>query len=284
MNKPLTVLALLLALTSIGLVLWRMPDGGNATRKETAYERVMRTRTLRCGYAIWPSETEMDPNTKQLKGLIPDFAKALGDKLNLKIEWTQEIFWGQQAEALKTGKIDAVCASDGPWVTSGAAYVDYTEPMFYIPVYVYGREGETRFKTLDDINKPAVSLSTIDGDITLSLALEKFPQAKRLELPASADPALTTTNVATGKADLVLMSPQTVEAANKNNQAKLVRIFPEPLAVVNASFSVAKGETELLTMLNQGFRIVHQFGVSDLILDSFDPGHALVLRVSRGWR
>ncbi|MDD5585715.1 MAG: transporter substrate-binding domain-containing protein [Alphaproteobacteria bacterium] len=284
MNKNLSALALVISLAALGLVLWHMPTGPGAAQKESAYARVMRTRTLRCGYALWPSETEMDPNTKQLKGLVPDFAKALGEKLGLKIEWTEELLWGQQTEALKTGKIDAICASDGPWVTSGAAFVDYAEPMLYIPIYVYGREGETRFKTLSDLNKGNITISTMDGDISLSLALEKFPQAKRLELTQSADPALTVMNVMTGKADLALMSPQTDETVNKNSATKLVKIFDEPLAIVNSSFSVAKGETELLQLLNQGFRILHQFGVSDTIVDRFDPEHKLVLRAARGWR
>ncbi|NTU76522.1 MAG: amino acid ABC transporter substrate-binding protein, partial [Alphaproteobacteria bacterium] len=266
MNKNLSVFALVVAVGALALGLFRAPANDMAApKKETAYERVMRTRTLHCGYALWPTATEIDPNTNEMKGYVPAFANALGEKLGLKIEWVQEVFWGQQAEALNTGKIDAVCASDGPWVYTGAAFTDYVEPMVYIPVYLYGRAGETRFKTMDDVNAETVSLSTMDGDISLALADEKFPKAKRVGLPQSADPSLLATNVLEGKADLVLIDPPTADLINKAHETKLAKIFPEPLVVVNSSFSVGKGEQELLQMLNQGFRLLHQLGVSDVI-------------------
>lgn len=286
MKKTLSVLAIAVASAAVGGYSAHIFSSNNTpiAQKESAYARVMRTRTIRCGYAIWPTQTEMDPNTKEMKGLIPAFANKLGEKLGLKIEWTQEIMWGQQAEALKGGKIDAICASDGPWVSSGAAFVDYTTPLFYVPIYAYGRENETRFKTLSDANSSDVTFSTMDGDISLSLALEKFPKARRLELSQASDPTLTVTNVMTNKADIALMSPQTVEEVNKNNPSKLVKISNEPVAIVNVSFSVNKGEPELLNMLNQGFLIIHQVGLSDDIIDTLDPEHKLLLRVSKGWR
>lgn len=284
MNRTLSLLSLVVALCALGLVLLRPSSSSEAPQKETAYERVMQTHTLRCGYALWPTQSERDPNTKEMKGIVPDFVNQIGQKLGLKIEWTEEILWGQQAEALKSGRIDAICASDGPWVYSGAGYVDYVTPMLYVPVYVYGRADETRFKTLADANNEGVTFSTMDGDASLTLAVERFPKAKRVELPQSADPTLTVMNVMTGKADLVLMSPQTVEAVNKNNENKLVKIFPEPLVVVSSSLSVAKGEQELLQMLNQGMSVLQQLGISDAILDRFDPEHKLVLRVAKNWK
>jgi ABC-type amino acid transport substrate-binding protein len=82
------------------------------SKPETAYERVIRTRTLRCGWALWPIFEDIDPNTKELKGIVPEFTQALAQKLNLKIEWVMEVQWGQEPEALATGKIDAICSYD----------------------------------------------------------------------------------------------------------------------------------------------------------------------------
>lgn len=273
-----------------GVVAWSVAhwqnNAGNSSvvaKKETAYERVMKTRTLRCGYALWPGQTEMEPNTKKLSGIIPDFTDKLGEKLGLKIEWTQEVLWGQQGEAFKTGKIDALCSSDGPWVTTGAGFTDYTIPMMFHPIYVYGREGEKRFHSLADLNSPQVTFSTMDGDISLAMVLERFPNAKRLELSQAADGALVHINVMTKKADLALLSPSAADAINNKQSVKLVKLFDEPIAIVNASFSVGKGEQELLQMLNQGFMILHQFGISDQLIDKVDPEHKLLLRVAKGW-
>lgn len=279
MTNKLSVFAITLSVIALGLS--ALPGSTTPEQHENTYQRVMRTKTLRCGYSLWPSQTEMDPNTKQLTGLVPDFTNALVAKLGLKVEWVQEVMWGMEAEALRSGKIDAICASDGPWVTTGAAFVDYTTPMFYVPVYLYGRAGETRFKSMADANSPDVIFSTIDGDISMPLTLENFPKAQRVELAAMADPALAVTNVMTSKADLTLMSPQTVNAVNQNNETKLEKVFPDPLVIVNSSFAVEKGQHELLQLLNQGFEILHQFGVSDKIIDKLDPEKKLILRVAK---
>ena len=77
----------------------------------------------------------------------------------------------------KTGKIDAVCSSDGPWTYTSAAVLDYTEPMIYIPFYLYGRKGETRFKNMESANAPHVKFSAIDGDISLAMATDSFTSA-----------------------------------------------------------------------------------------------------------
>lgn len=285
MKNKLSVLAVVLSVVALGAAYLPNRSGvSQAQTKESAYDRVMRTKTLRCGYSLWPTETEMDPVTKKMSGLVPDFAEELAKKLGLKIEWTLEFQWGQQMEALRSGKIDALCSSDGPWVTSSAAFVDYVEPMFYVPIYLYGRAGETRFKTMEDANSSAVTFSTMDGDTSLPLALEKFPKAHRIELSQGADQSLVVTNVITGKADLVLMSPQTVEAVNKTSNIKLEKIFPDPVVIISSSFSVPKGEQELLQLLSQGFRILHQFGISDKILNRIDPEKKLILRVAKPYQ
>ncbi len=285
MSKKFSALALVVAVAALGVtVIPKTVTPEPPPAKETTYARVMRTKTLRCGYSLWPSQTDMDPNTKQLTGLVPDFANALADKLGLKIEWVQEVVWGTEAETLRTGKIDAICASDGPWVTTGAAFVDYVTPMFYVPVYLYGRAGETRFQTMADVNNANVTLSAVDGDISMSLAVDKFPNAKRIAQPAMSDPALAITNVMTGKTDLTTMSPQTVNAVNKNNETKLEKVFPDPIVVVNSSFAVEKGQPELLQLLNQGFAILHQFGIADTIIDKIDPEQKMILRAAKPYR
>ncbi|MDR3425756.1 MAG: transporter substrate-binding domain-containing protein [Alphaproteobacteria bacterium] len=130
--KFFSLLALVVALAALGKVYTNHAASQSQTaHKETAYERVIRTRTLRCGYALWPVVEDIDPTTKVLKGTAPDFANALAAKLDIKIKWVQEVIWGEQVEALNSGKIDAICAPDGPFVYPTAALVDYAEPMAY---------------------------------------------------------------------------------------------------------------------------------------------------------
>jgi len=188
--------------------------------------------------------------------MVPEFTEELGKKLGLKIEWTQEVSWGQEPAALSTGKIDAVCTTDGPWAYASAAVVDYTEPMAYFPVYLQGKANGAKLKNLDDVNSSSFTFASLEGDISMAMPVDKFPLAHRLELPGSADPGLLMTNVVDGKADFVLLDALTVDRFNKNNEKKLAPVYDKPLAVMSMSFCVAKGENELRQMLNQGFLLL----------------------------
>ncbi len=281
MNKT-SSLPLIVALIALGVSLFHGPITNVSTpKKETVYERVMRTRTLRCGYALWPMLTDMDPNTKKLSGVAPDFIEALAKKLNLKIEWTAEVLAGQQAEVLNSDRIDALCFTDGPWDYTEAAFVDYTSPLVHFPVFIYGREGDHRFKTMADLNTPTITASVMDGDVSLALVNEKLPKAHLLELPQSGDPSLLMTNVTTKKADFIITDDLSIKAYHQHNEQKLAKVFDKPISVIGGAFSVRKGQQELLQMLNQGIAILHATGVSDEILDRYDPTRSLLLREAK---
>lgn len=267
--RVLGIIILLLAALGAGYAGSRFgqAEQSAAAKQETTYERVMRTKTLRCGYGLWPGSTDRDPNTGAMSGWVPAVTEELGKKLGLKIEWTAEFMLGQQTELLKSGKVDALCTSDGPWVFGDAAYLDWTHPMAYYPIYLVMRENETRFKTMEDFNKPDVIFSTIDGDTSATLHADLAPKAKRLDVPQSGDLTLLVLNVDTGKADAAFLDDQTIKRVAEKTPIKLRKFSEQPIIVVPASFSLKKGDTELMQMLNQGFDMLKDMGVTAKIFE-----------------
>lgn len=211
-----------------------------AEEKESVYERVMRTGVLRCGFIPWPPGFEIDPNTNEVKGPTKDLFQSIIELTGWKVEFVQTAL-GNVPLDLKTEKIDAMCA-DGPWTITNIKLVDYTTPAVYSPVLVYIRAGETRFSSYADLNSEDVSFAGIDGDISIDLAKLRFPKAKLQTLINLTDPALMMMEVASGKADAVILDPVTAENYMKNNPAKM-RPFPvkEPLATYPAGMSVKRG-------------------------------------------
>ncbi|MBM3602386.1 MAG: transporter substrate-binding domain-containing protein [Alphaproteobacteria bacterium] len=78
-----------------------------------AYERVMRTNTLRCGYIIAPLIFTQDSNTGEMGGIFKESADIVAKKLDLKIEWMETTF-GTVVQDLTDGKIDAHCGGIWP--------------------------------------------------------------------------------------------------------------------------------------------------------------------------
>ncbi len=111
---------------------------------ETSYERVMRTGVLRCGYIPYAPAVIIDPNTKRFSGLIPEVMAEAGRLLDLKIEWTEELGFGTTVDALKGGRVDAICI--GFWENPAEGrHVFFSRPMYYSPVYPYVRANDHRF-------------------------------------------------------------------------------------------------------------------------------------------
>ncbi|MBI3442143.1 MAG: amino acid ABC transporter substrate-binding protein [Proteobacteria bacterium] len=253
-----------------------------APRAETAYERVIRTGILRCGYSPWPPYFSLDPNSGVLSGLSKDLSDVAAKLMGIKLEYVQ-ITNGQQVQDLNSGKIDAVCG-DGPWVISTIKHIDYTRSYMYAAVYIYGRADETRFQTFDDLNRPNVTFTGIDGDLSSDLVESNFSQAKISTMASTTDPSQLMLNVTTGKADVTIIDPLAASLFIKNNHGKLKLLITQPVAVYGAGFSVRKGEASLLNTLNEAVNASINTGAAERVLKKYDPDGSLFLPVATPYR
>lgn len=247
------------------------PNAGLAAEKESAYERVIKTGTLRCGYFIWPPHMEKDAATGKLSGIYYDIIEQLGKVLNLKIEWSYEYTFGQQVEALRSGKMDALCG-DGPWTRSAIPYLDYTHEYLFIPAYAYVAQSNPKKLTFDKLNSPDVTFTLMDGDGSAEYLDSFFPKAKRMSMPSTSDPSMLIQNIIAGKADAMLNDPISIDAQGTHNKEKLVALRPEkPVTVAPMIISLLKGEQSLLNTLNQGIDLLNDSGFLDKTLKKYDP-------------
>lgn len=253
-----------------------LAGGAFAAEKESAFDRVMRTGVLKCGFIPWPPGYEVDPTTKEVKGpnkeLFTDIAKLVGWKVEF-----QEVALGSNALDLNSGRIDAMCG-DGPWVISSVKFVDYTTPLVYFPVNVYVREKDDRFKSYGDLNKENVTFAGIDGDLSVDLVGVRFPKAKSQTMINLTDPALLMRQVADGKADAVIIDPYTAQnfqAANPG-QIRQIEKTGEALAVYPFMMSVSRGEDKLQQTLSRASEMAINIGLVESKLDLYDKTRTIV--------
>ncbi|MCB1538663.1 MAG: transporter substrate-binding domain-containing protein [Rhodospirillales bacterium] len=246
----------------------------SADQKESAYDRVMRTGTIRCGYIVGSPYIMRDPNTGALSGIWHDYSEVLGKALSLKIDWAQEVGYGDYAEALDSGRIDAMCV--GLWINPSRARVsDFVVPITYQTIYAWTRAGDTRFdKNMDAVNDPAIRVSCIDGEMSAIIAQEDFPKAALACLPQSVGFSDLFMQVTQKKADIVFASAVAVGEFNRNNKPGLrmvsaaypVRTFPEALAV-------ARGDDDFRRMLDHTTQFLLDSGkINAIIVRYAKPG------------
>lgn len=249
---------------------------------ESAYDRVMRTGTLRCGYSLWPGLLQLDPNTHQMSGIMYDYLNALGQATELKIEWSEEVSYGDMPEALRDGRIDVFCG--GAWTNAlrGKA-VDGGQPIAYQTINAY-TQGANMALDGDSgkIDNPAVKISVIDGESGATIASTDFPKAQTLSLPKNSDIAQAVLNVADGKADVVFTDAGAAHAFMDKNPGKLRQVKSDfPVRVFGVPLWVGKGEDKLRNSLDLATDQLLYTGAIDRILKKYEtvPGSFIRVRM-----
>ncbi len=248
-----------------------------AKDKESVYDRVMKTGTIRCGYFTWPPYLKKDPNSEELSGPTFDYMEAIGKELDVKIIWAEEIGVGEAITGLDTNRYDVMCMSLWP-DPARLKNTLLTDPIFYSAVYAVTRKGDNRFNgSLTKINNPNVTVVGIDGDITHSVGVDTFSKAKMLALPQMSDASHLLHSIVSKKADVTFVDEGLVKDFIKANgdvvqlikNVPAVKVFPEVLAV-------RRDEVRLKMMLDSAINILTTNNYAEDILknhvtSSFGP-------------
>lgn len=239
-------------------------------KAQSGYEYVAVTGTLRCAYATWPPYMMKDPNTGKLSGVAYDQMEQVAKFLEIKIDWTEEVGYGNYIEGLKTNRYDMMCATIWP-DGSRTKNTTLTIPGLYSTTYTYVRIDESReFKSYEDINKDTVTIAALDGDVTYSLASNRFPKAKIHALPQTADGSTVLLAVATGKADVVIVDEGVFADFNKQNPGKLRKLENlGPAGVFSESYSVPLGDFQLKNMIDTALIYLTNSGITADILSRY---------------
>jgi polar amino acid transport system substrate-binding protein len=246
-----------------GAYVWTSSHGQQVEPRETAFDRVMRTQTLRCGYAVWSPVLTKDANTGKIGGIAYDIIEALGKKLNLKIDWAEEASWGSIVEGLATNRYDAICVN----IMSNSARVramDFTTPVLFGVEYMLVRDDDRRFAHNNDLNSPNYTTAFLEGEAASFVAQQKYPQANFKSLPQGADYAVTFLELETKKVDAAIMELSTFREYEKSNPGKLKILDKlDPVLIARAGYGVPKGDIKLKTIMDVALEELEDDGTID---------------------
>lgn len=250
--------------------------------EETVYDRVMRTGVIRCSYVVYSPTIMKDPNTKQLSGIIYDLMNEMAKKLNLKVEWTEELTWATYTQSISYDRSDVFC---GPgWSLPNETRVaEVVGPIFFSGIGVWVRPGDERFNNdLNAINSPEVKISALDGSIAADLQRDYFPKAKLLSAPQTTDYSFNALNVANKKADVTFIEVYQGNEYSAANPEQIVNIRQhEPFQLYPNVLLVKKGEFEFQSMLQNILNNMRRNGEVDKIIDKYEKYPSSFYRVAK---
>lgn len=257
--------------------------GWAADGKKSAYDRVMETQTIRCGYALWPpAMLTKDPNTGQMGGIFYDITEQMAKNLGFKVVWAEEVAWGPNIEAgLQTGRYDLFCAP--LWIHApGAPWFNYSVPLMYSATHLYTRADDTRFdKDIWKLNSPDYTLSMMDGEQSAVIASKFFPKAKQLAIPQFSELTQMLMDVSTGKADAVFLEPSLAKDFSDKNPGKIRQATKEPFQVWPNVYGADINEDKFMRMINSALTEMLNGGEIDRIIEKYEPDRGIFMPVAK---
>ncbi|HEY1095676.1 MAG TPA: transporter substrate-binding domain-containing protein [Alphaproteobacteria bacterium] len=285
-NIILLVIILSFVVSMASLSIFNSKEKIHHTKQsESAFDRVMRSKTLRCGYVVYAPTIIKDPNTGKMSGIMHDVIEDIAARLEIKVDWVEETTWANYMEGLNK-RYDIVCAAAwannlGEWPHS-----ETVGPLFYSGINIWVRKTDTRFNNnITAINDSKITIASIDGTIPGRIAATDFPKAKILSLPQSGDHSLNLLNVINHKADVTMVENYTGNAFAANNPDSLKNITQNnPVRVYPNVFLVGKGEYKLQSMLQMVFNDMRNNGEVDKILSRYEEYPNSFYRVAKPYQ
>jgi ABC-type amino acid transport substrate-binding protein len=239
-----------------------------AEEKETAYERIMRTGTLRCAYVVWPPYLLKDPNSGKFSGLIYEYVSAIGRELDIKIEWAEEVDWGTFYAGLESNRYDMMCSA--VWQSGQRAKIGLlSDPLYFNGVFAYARDDDLRFSgKVNRINAPDIIVAVTENDVSQTIRKQVFPDAAELSLFDSPQMFLS---VITKKADVVLTNIDGAERFNAGSEKKIKEISGgKPVRLFANVFAMKRGENDLKNMIDSTVQSLEVSGEVRAILNQYE--------------
>ncbi len=275
----LGIVLLVIAITTLSNLYLSTPQrAGSVVKAESAYDRVIRTGEIRCAYQPYPPALTKDPNTGQLSGIFYDVMTELGRRLNVKINWTEEVGYGVIAEGFAADRYDMFC--NAVWPTPERSRVgDFTIPLYYSPVDVLVRADDHRFDgDLSKLDDPSVRFAVKDGDISQSFANAAFPKAAQESITQLSDTSQLLDDVVHNKADASINEPSLMIQYLKHNPATLRDIDADhPLRVSGNTMMIKPDQYQFKVMLDTTLNDLLNSGFIDKELKKFPENPELRL-------
>lgn len=267
------VISAIVALIVAMLVFKGLPSASSpaAAKKETTYDRIIRTGEIHCGYTSWNPLFYIDPKTGEKLGIFHDLMEEAGKRLGVKVIWQEEIGWGTITESVKNGRVDMACA--GYWLNPGRIKnVASSAPQIYSPLYVWMRQDDTRtFNSPDDLNSGQYTAGTVDGSADGTILAARFPKTKLITMPELATNSDYIENLMSGKVDFVILDASSMATYITNNPGKIKSPFPnKPMSVFPNIMLMPPDDLRLKEVIDDIMRNIEYDGTLDDILKKYN--------------
>lgn len=215
---------------------------------ETAFERINKTKRLRVGFSHYPPAFMCDEAYDNFSGIFYEILVSVARKHEWNIFWSEETGYGVVADALNSHRIDVFGSPIWP-IPERKEVALFSESLYKSPVFTYTKEefaGNQEDIKLDSNLRVVVK----ENDISHSIALSEYPNARFVYIPQLANTTELLKFVVENKADITFVEPYIADHFNRESALKVIPLAEEPLRVFENVFMFSKVDEELKSIFD----------------------------------
>ena len=255
-NRLLTVLTTTILILAVLLPpLARAQNANQQLATGSVVETIKKRGAIKVGMSTFVPWAMRDRNG-ELIGYEIDVARRLAEDMKVKVEFVSTA-WDGIIPALLAGKFDVVIG--GLSITPERNLtVNFTLPYANSGIHlVANRERAAGFKTLEDFNKPEVTLAVRRGATPATAAQRLMPKATLRQFD---EDALALQEVLNGKAHAFITSTPTPAFEALKHPDTLFLPIAEPFVQGAEGFALRKGDPDALNFFNNWILLRQQDG------------------------
>lgn len=243
------------------LLLWQVGGihAGEVQQKliaESALEQIVQRGTIRVGMDVFVPWAMKDKQG-ELIGFEIDVARHLAHDMGVKVEFVPTK-WSGIIPSLIAGKFDVIIG--GMSVTPERNMkINFTNPYYHTGQGVLANKKMTEGFTVEDFNRPGITLAARLGSTGALAARERFPQAT---LRLFDDEPAAVQEVRNGRVH-AMVAGQPLPAHSAAATPDILKAYPDQLLKEPISFGIRKGDVDTLNFFNNWIELVKSRGWID---------------------
>lgn len=259
----------IISLIIAGAALGRARNNNQSSSpKEDTLAKIVRTKELNVCVAEWPPFSIKDAKTGTYSGVDVDAIANAAKALDAKVVYHDTTF-GNAPAALQSGTCDV---STSLYVTPvRSAVVNFTNPVFYGGDTGLVRKGDTRFKTVADLDQSGISVATATGESGDMYAKANFSKATINAIDVdSSDQSRFMLEVTSGRSDIAIADYNTIANFASTHPETEIVFGDNPFNLSPDAYAVRYGDSNFLSFLNNSLLIQKSNGTWDASMKKYN--------------
>lgn len=219
---------------------WGAEDDENGNYS-SSLERVEKTKTLRVAFSNYPPALIYDHEYDNFSGIFYEIIIAIAKKQGWQVKWSEETGYGVIIDGLDHNRFDLFGSTVWP-TPERKEKASFSQSLYLSKAYPWVREG---FDYESMKNSPDLRVVVKENDISHSIAIADFPNARLVFAPQLGETQELLNFVLEDKGDVTFIEPYLANDFMKEKSATLKQATDEPIRIFDNTFIFKKEDMSL---------------------------------------